>query len=145
VVSPSHVQSCFEKQVLMLQSFDVGSCLRARGARGLRKKSNSESRVWASGGEAEVPLLSPYLAQIILCKVEATYSGCCRTGVEPQLLFLVHLCCEVEGDPGDGCCLPRALLISSGVDCKGSSGACSCFLPVLARTWTPCIWRGELW
>ena len=45
VVSPNRAHSCFEKQVLMLQLFDVDSWLRARGTPGLSKKSNSESRV----------------------------------------------------------------------------------------------------
>lgn len=45
VVSPSHVHSCFEKQVLMLQLFDVDSWLRVREAAGLSKKSHSDSRV----------------------------------------------------------------------------------------------------
>lgn len=39
VVSSSHVHSCFEKQVLMLQLFDVDSWLRVREAPGLSKKS----------------------------------------------------------------------------------------------------------
>lgn len=84
-------------------------------------------------------LLSPYLAQIILCKAKFTCSGHCRTGVEPKLFFLVRLCGKVEEDPVEGCCLPCALLISTGVDFKGSGGTCSFFLPVLARVWTPYI------
>lgn len=84
-------------------------------------------------------LLSPYLAQIVLCKAKFTCSGHCRTGVEPKLFFLVRLCAKVEEDPVEGCGLTCALLISTGVDFKGSGGACSFFLPVLARVWAPYI------
>lgn len=45
VASPSRVHSCFEKQVLVLQLFDVDSWLRARVTPGLSKKTSSESRV----------------------------------------------------------------------------------------------------
>lgn len=101
VVSPSHVHSCFEKQVLMLQLFDVGSCLRARGTPAKRAIQSTSLQACLWWG-CRSTLLSPYPAQIILRRAKLTRSGHCRTGVEPKLFFLVPL---LEGGESS---LPRA-------------------------------------
>lgn len=144
VVSLSHVHSCFEKEVFMLQLFDVGSCLRARGTSGLSKRSDAESRAWAcrpASGE-ETVVLCPCPAQIILNKAKFTCAGCYRTGVEPKLL-----CPAVREGWGRSCCW---LLLAS---CSarqhrcwpwGQWGSLFFFLPALARVWTLYIWRSEL-
>lgn len=127
VVSLSHVHSCFEKEVFMLQLFDVGSCLRARGTSGLSKRSDAESRAWAcrpASGEETVVLCSAH-AQRRSFWIRRNLHAQGATELGWSQSFCVQLCGKVEEDPVAGCCSPPALLASTGVDRKGSEGACS--------------------